>query len=460
MEFLKASLVLFISSITLAAGGFVFWLVASQLMPVEEIGYATAAISSISVVSTLSALGLEFTLLKRASEERGKIVGTLFVFEIIVNLALLPVVFVIANPLGSESGFLILGLAALVFVANGIAFIPRAAMLGVMDAKVVIIYDTGAFAARFATLVALALLGFGAVAVLASLAVHSIILSVVFSATTFRRLGFSLGSMAYLKTVLKEGMSNFPTRLSRLIVSNLGVLLFAYVSLDPEKVGVFYLAIMFSTVGSEFATTLSTMAIPASAKNREVVGYSTKLSLVLGTPVIALLLVVPDFLLGLLGRDYAQGGASLFLLSLAIIPTTLVLNGLAKFNAERNFRYAAIMGTIEIAIFLSLFFPLVALYSIDGVALAILVSYIASAAFAAWSFGRKVIAIALAASAATAAGYLAALASGMVYDSVFIKITIAVSLPLLVCILLRVISVAEIKDIASQLMAKSRRPSG
>ncbi|MEM2141457.1 MAG: oligosaccharide flippase family protein [Nitrososphaera sp.] len=449
---------MFISSITLAAGGFVFWLVASQLMPVEEIGYATAAISSISVISSLSALGLEFTLLKRVSEERGKIVGTLFTFEVIANLALLPMVFLIANPLGSEQGVMILVLAASIFVANGIAFIPKSAMLGMMDAKVVIIYDTAAFAARFATLVAFALLDFGAIAILLSLLVHSAILSVVFGITTFRKLGYSLGSMSYLKTILRQGMSNFPTRLSRLIVTNLGVLLFAYVSLDPTVVGVFYIAVMFSIVGSEFATTLSTMAIPASlTRGKEIVVYSTKLGLMLGAPVVALLLSVPEFLLGLLGKSYSQGGMSLFLLSLAIIPTTLVLNGLAKFNAEGKFRMAAIMGLIEISLFLVLFFPLESLYSIEGVALAILVSYIASGGFAAWAFGRHVIGMTLVASLATALGYLSAYASGYVLDHISLKIALSLTVPLAVSIGLRAITVREIKEIASQLLAKSRQ---
>jgi O-antigen/teichoic acid export membrane protein len=458
MEFLKASLVLFISSITLAAGGFVFWLVASQLMPVEEIGYATAAVSSISVMSTLSALGLEFTLLKRASEERGKIVGTLFTFEILVNLALLPAVFFIANPLGSENGLAILALAAAIFVANGVAFIPKSAMLGMMDAKVVIMYDTGAFAARLATLAAFAALGFGSIAILLSLLVHSAILSAVFGVTTFRKLGYSIGSMSYLKTVLQEGASNFPTRLSRLIVTNLGVLLFAYVSLDPALVGAFYFAVMFSVVGSEFATTLSTMAIPASVtRGKEIVMYSTKLSLILSTPIIALLLSAPGFLLGLLGRNYSEGGTSLFMLSLSIIPTALVLNGLAKFNAEGKFRNAAVMGIIEIVVFLALFFPLESLYSIDGVALAILVSYIASGAFAAWTFGKGVIVLVLISALATALGYLSAYASEFVLDHVAVKIALALAMPLVVSIGLRAISVGEIRQLALQLLSGGQK---
>lgn len=451
MEFLRASFVLFLSSITLAAGGFVFWIVASQLMPVEEIGYATASISSVSVISAFTALGLEYTLLKRVSEERGKIVGTLFVFEIIANLAIVPVIFLISDPFDRP---IIPMLAVLIFVTNGIAFIPKAAMLGMMDAKIVILYDTIAFAARFASLVVFALSGFGAVAILLSLLVHSIILSVVFGATTFQRLGYSRGSLSYFKGILKEGISNFPTRLSRLVVTNLGILLFAYVSLDPTLVGVFYIAIMISIVGSEFATTLSTMAIPASrTRGKEIVSYSMKLSLVLGAPVIALLLSAPQFIMELIGKDYSQGQLSLFILSLSIIPTTLVLNGLAKFNAESKFKNAAIMGLIEISIFLALFFPLVSLYSIDGVALAILISYIASGAYAASAFGKQTVVIAAVTSLAVAAGYLLAYASGFIYDNPLLKIAISVIVALMVSVVLRAISFAEIRSLASQLVS-------
>lgn len=450
MEFLKASFILYITSITLAFGGLVFWFIASQLIALEEIGYATTAISTVFLISSFSSLGLEYTLLKRTSADKGKLVGTLFVFEIFVIASLLPLVFLFSNPF--ESSFVISILAIMIFLTSGLAFIPKSAMLGMMDAKIVALYDVIAFSARLITLIVLALLELGYVAILSALFIHSAILSIAFGITCYKKIGFSLGGFSYLKTILKEGLNNFPMRLSRLIIMNLGIVLFAYISLEPKLVAILYIAITISIVGSEFATTLSTMSLPASVtKGKQIISYSTQLSLVLSVPIIVILISAPGAILGLIGEDYSAGETTLFILALAIIPTALVLNGLAKFNSEGKFRMAAIMGLIEIIAFFILVFPLTILYSIDGVAIAILISSLASGIYAGIAFGKYVIKITLIVSLAVFLGYVCSILVDYVYPIVILKILISSVVSFTFLLILKTITISEIKMIYLQL---------
>jgi O-antigen/teichoic acid export membrane protein len=427
------------------------------MVTVAEIGYATASISSISVISSLSALGLDYVLLKRASQEKGKIVGTIIVFEIILNLSLVPIVLTFANPFTDTANPLIPILAVLIFITNGIAFIPKSAMLGIMDVKTVIVYDAFAFSARLVSLVVLALYNFGAIAILVSLLIHSIILSIAFGITAFKKLGCSIGNLAYLKLMLKEGLHNFPTRLSRLLVMNLGVVLFAYLSFDPNKVGMFYMALMIVVVSGEFATSLSTMSLPSSVINgKNIVSYSTKLSLTLSAPLISILLTAPNFILGLLGKSYYSGGSTLFILSLTIIPTALVLNALAKFNSENKLKDAVMMGIIEIGIFLASFLPLSAILSVDGIALAILISYMGSGIFASRSFGKQTMRVVMITCLGVMCGYATGFLTGTFYDNPILKIILAAVTTLMVIIGLKAITYQELKNLCSGVLAKGQ----
>ena len=454
MEFLKASVVLFFSGILLAIGGFVFWIVASQLMSTSDIGYATTTMSSIYVVSSITALGLEYTLLKRTVSDKGKAFGTLLIFELLVNISLIPIIFLISNPFDTNN--IIPIFAALIFITNGIAFIPKATMLGRMKAGTVIVFDGIAFSGRFVTLVILALLDYGAVAILASLLVHSIILSIIFSISTIRHLGFTIGNLSYLKTVLREGLSNFPARLSRLIIMNLGILLFAHISIDPESVGIFYMALMISVVGSEASTSLSTMSLPASLNGgKKIILLGTRLSLLVAVPITVILLVSPSFILGLIGENYSRGADSLFILAFSIIPTALVLNALSKFNSEGKYQNALKMGIIEISIFLILFFPLVLSYSINGLSIAILLAYVSAAIFAGLKFGRSIVRILLVSYLAILCGYFAGIAIDDLFDFAPITIIVGIILSFSILLGLKATTITELKQISNLIMNRN-----
>ena len=60
----KNSMYLIISSASMALFGFIFWSIAARMFPSEQVGLATAVISAIALISSLSLLGFNVSILK------------------------------------------------------------------------------------------------------------------------------------------------------------------------------------------------------------------------------------------------------------------------------------------------------------------------------------------------------------------------------------------------------------
>src|SRR6185503_11642143 len=73
-------------------------------------------------------------------------------------------------------------------------------------------------------------------------------------------------SWKFLKQVAKEGLWNTPSKVSRMLILNLSVVLLASVGIaSSSEVGIFYIATMMSITVASFASSLAFMMIPASA---------------------------------------------------------------------------------------------------------------------------------------------------------------------------------------------------
>lgn len=73
----RNSFIMAFSNIFNAGCGFFFWIIAARLYTVEQVGLATALLSSIWLVSLFSMLGFDTTIIRFISlENKGKLIGT------------------------------------------------------------------------------------------------------------------------------------------------------------------------------------------------------------------------------------------------------------------------------------------------------------------------------------------------------------------------------------------------
>jgi len=82
---------LMLNSVAVAVTGFIFWAIAARLYPVEGLGFASAAISAMTLLALLSSLGLDYGLVRflpTSGEEATTIMNSCFTAGSLVSIAL------------------------------------------------------------------------------------------------------------------------------------------------------------------------------------------------------------------------------------------------------------------------------------------------------------------------------------------------------------------------------------
>lgn len=86
----KNAYFLMLSSMTSAGSGFLFWLIAARLYPAEEVGLASALISAMGLISMLSLLGFDISLVRFLPEREDKqeLINSCLTTSFVLSLAL------------------------------------------------------------------------------------------------------------------------------------------------------------------------------------------------------------------------------------------------------------------------------------------------------------------------------------------------------------------------------------
>lgn len=379
-RFINSGFYLFADQLLIAIGGWLYWLLVSKLATSTEIGEATTISSFVMLISTLTQLGLEYPLLKRSSIQKQNIFGTTLIIELAIVTLSVPISVIIIGNLfhGTLSDFIWITIGMV--VGSSLGFVSRFALLGVSDVRNILLIDLIGNALRFIIGYILIIEGFGTFGLLLSLFLQIAFVSGVTFAIASKRFTIALGSIRNVKEILRDGLSNTPSKLSRVLILSLSVVLLALLGIDESEVGKFYISLMISIFAGSLATSMAFMVIPTSSLVKtDLSSSSLRIGLSLTAPLIVLLLVVPQDILLLIGDQYATGYTILLVLSVAILPSSVVMNAISKYNNQNNSSKLLAIGFVEIAAFTSSFFILVPFYSVIGAAYAILAAFIASA---------------------------------------------------------------------------------
>jgi O-antigen/teichoic acid export membrane protein len=390
-RFVGQAMLLFLDQILVAITNWLYWLVISGLTVTSEIGQATSVYSLLLLMAFLAEVGLEYPLLKKSSLQRSQILGTALTIELIVLPGMIAALILLAYTNVYHASLSELLWVAIVFLAlSPISFMARFALLGISNARTVLIFDVLATSAKFLAAYILLSMGFGAFGILFSFVMASLVAAVGMLAVVRSRLPLKLvRDRRYIIEVLKEGLSNAPSKLSRILITTLSVILLASFGISDSDIGIFYIAMMLSVVGASLASSMSFTVIPASTESKlDLSSGSLRLGLSLTAPIVAAFLVAPKAILSIIGPEYASAYTVLFVLSMGILPTTIAMNAISKFNNLGHGRKIITIGAIQVSGFLISFFILVPHYGNLGAAYSILISSTASAVFAVSLFER------------------------------------------------------------------------
>jgi O-antigen/teichoic acid export membrane protein len=390
-RFVGQAMLLFLDQILVAITNWLYWLVISRFTVTSEIGQATSVYSLVLLVSTLAQVGLEYPLLKKSSLHRSQILGTALTIELILIPGLIAALILVASTNVYHASLNeLLWVAVVLLTLSPISFIARFALLGISNARAVLIFDVLATSAKFLAAYILLSMGYGAFGILFSFVMASLVAAVGMLAIVKWRLPLKLvRDKRYIVEVFKEGLSNAPSKLSRILITTLSVILLASFGISDSDIGVFYIAMMLSIVGASLASSMSFTVIPASTEsNLDLSSGSLRLGLSLTAPVVAAFLVAPNYILSVIGPEYTSAATVLLVLSVGILPTAIAMNAISKFNNLGHGRKIIAIGVIQVSGFLISFFILVPHFGDLGAAYSILISSTASAVFAVPLFER------------------------------------------------------------------------
>ena len=193
-----------------------------------------------------------------------------------------------------------------------------------------------------------------------------------------------------IKVFLREGMVNTPSRISRIFIFSLSVVLLAIFGIDAAQIGIFYMAITISLVAGGFATNIALMVIPASTKsNEDIAPTGLRIGLSFTMPFVILLITHSTAILGLIGYNYMGASLELAILGLSILPASITIIAISEFNNTHQLRKILTIGITEIFTFLISFSLIVPSMGILGAATATLIAFLISSILAVLWINRR-----------------------------------------------------------------------
>jgi len=454
-KFVSSSLLLFLDSIVLGAGGWLYWLVMTKFTSSSEIGQATTVYSLIVLVDTLTQLSLEYPLLKKSSIERSRILGAALTIELAITLSVTPFVIFLLSNVYDENLQKYTWIAIVMLPVLAISFVSHFALLGVSNSKTILVVDTVATGMKLGIgYVLVAQLGYGSLGILLSFLIQALFIggtTLFFSLQTF---GIKFGDLKVIKETVKDGLANMPSKLSRTLIFSLSVVLLAYFGVRASEVGQFYIALLITVFVGSLVSSMAYMVIPASSiSKRDLTSGSLRIGISVTSPMIAALLTSPTFILSLLGNQYLSAETILIVLAIAIFPLTIVTNAISKFNFSGNSKKLVLLGTIQLLVFLIFFFLLVPYAGTVGAALSILIAYSATSITAILWLDRILIKYILVSGIAIFIGYCAGktlevflVGTGTAISNI-LPLIIALCVTLCIVMILKNISISEIREL-------------
>ncbi len=453
-KFTGSSLLLFFDQLLVAFGNWVYWVLISKISSTSEIGQATTIYSVVMLVTTITQLGLEYPLLKKSSTHQTQILGTTLVIEVLITLASVPIVFVIIDNLYQQllQGFS--WIAVGMIVLSSVGFVARFALLGISDVKRVLMIDILGVSGKFLVGYVLLLLGLGTYGILMSILLNIMLVTISALFVASKRFRFRVGNRKYIREIIRDSLANMPSKLSRVLIFSLSIVLLAYLGISSSHIGIFYLALMISIVASGLTSSMAFMIIPPSSESKtDLSSSSLRLGLSFTVPLITALLVAPKSILSIIGAQYISGETILLVLCVGILPSSITINTVSKFNNLNKPRKLILIGTIEILTFLVSFFFLVPHYGTLGSAISIVIAFLSSCSLSLiWSeriVMRYVVVSIISVIAGTVTGHLSELILGM--DPIA-EILISVCVTLMVIITLKNTSIDEVRHLVKAMI--------
>ncbi len=381
----KNSFFMAITSTFNAVCGFFFWMIAAKLYTVEEVGLATALISSIGLVVLFSRLGFDISIIRFFPEnDKAKVFGTSLTITTIASILVGATFILLVEHFSPSLNFLKNSGYALVFlligIVNSVAAVTGRAFYANRNAEFYL-FQNIFMALRIPLLVPMAFLGtFGIFSSYGlSFLVASLFALIVFRRSIaslrlivemeFLRKSFKFSSWSYASSIL----STAPTLILPLMVLN---------TLGEAEAAKYYIAFAIGNLVLIIPNSLGTSLFVEGSYGeglKESAMRAARASLALLVPAVLIIFFLGDWLLGLLGGEYVEALDLLRLLVLSSLLVIIYSFFISIQNVRMKVESIVVVNLVRCILLLSLSYIFMNKYGILGVGYGWVITYIAIA---------------------------------------------------------------------------------
>ena len=386
----RTSFFMAFANIVSAGCGFFFWIIAARLYAVDEVGLATAIISSLALVALFSTLGFDSSIIRfLPQEDKGRVISTCLTVTAGASILaggvyiLLAMILTPSMPLWQKPEYALafISVAALnsIAVNGGYAFVAERRadqyfLQNLMQAIRIPALLPLAFLGVFGIFGAIGL-GYLAAALYCLTKIHLTISPVRPQVDQdFIRKSFRFSSQNYLSSLLYAA----PTLIMPIMVLSL---------LDEAEAAKYYIAFALGTmvliIPSSFGTSLFVEGSHGSGLRKSALEAGGA-SLMIMLPIVLVLFFFGDRLLGLLKGEYIEAFDLLRIIALSSFPVASYSLFIPIQNVRMKVESIVRLNFIRCILLLGLSYVLVNRYGILGAGYAWMATYIVIVLWVAW----------------------------------------------------------------------------
>lgn len=372
----KAGLSISFINMLLGASNWLFWFLSAKLVEPREIGVTSSIFNTAILFSFLAFIGIEYSLLKNSSKDKSYF-GSILIFELLLHLSLIPILILFIQQITDNMTLFFISI--IILFSTLFTTVSNFSLLGVLSVKKVSKIQIGGVITKIVLLVLFLHIEFGSiVSMLLAITSQSIFTGVFLFFPSLKRFGLHF-NRHILKHCIIEGISNFPPKLT-IILQSFGVIsLLAFFGISNEKIAGFTISIGILIFINGVSTGFSQMIIPSSTiEKKELSHLGAKMSMGIAVPLISIILVSPQIILGIYNTKYSEFSDILMILSLSFIPFMLTTNTISMLNNLGKMKNIILIGVIESGLILSLVIFLIPSMGVTGAAWAITIGAIGS----------------------------------------------------------------------------------
>jgi O-antigen/teichoic acid export membrane protein len=375
----RNSLFMLLASASSATFGFIFWMLAAKTYPKEEVGAATALISSLSLVILLSRFGLSQSLIRFFPEkDKGKVFGTSLIITTIFAI-LFGVIFIVGVDVWSP-GLRGVGKAVplllIYLAANSITLLTGTAFIALRKAKYYF-FQSLLMGSRIAFLAPLVFLG--TLGILGSLGI-SFVITLTISLILLVKSGIKPTVMdwGFLSDAFRFSAGNY---VAVLLMRSPGYILPVMVlnMLGAKEAAYYYVAFAITSllfiIPHAVSTSLFVEGSHGKALNRTILKSIFAMFLLL-VPAVVAVYFFGERVLELVGKDYAANGLNV----LRIMTLSSFFFGICQIHfsikrIQKDVKGFILLGALIFPLVLGLSYVFIPRLGLSGVGYAWMIGY-------------------------------------------------------------------------------------